>query len=500
MSKKQIISEQQAPYRQIMKATSLFGGVQVFQIIIQIIRSKFIAILLGPSGMGIAGLLTSTISLITGLTNFGLGISAVKNIAAAHSIGNETRIAIVVLVLQRLVWFTGVLGTFVTIILSSWLSQLAFGNKDYTFAFIWISITMLLNQLTSGQMVVLQGMRKLQYLAKANLYGSSLGLIITIPLYYMLGIDGIVPGIIIASFVALSLSWFYTNKITIKYVKVNRVRTIAESKSMLSMGFIISMSGLITLGTSYIVRIFISQYGGVEEVGLYNAGFAIINTYTGLIFTAMATDYYPRLSAVANDNNQCKKTINQQAEIALLILAPILIVFIVFIKSVVILLYSNKFISVSSMIYWAALGMFFKASSWAVSFIFLAKGSTKLFFWNELIANIYILCLNLLGYYYFGLTGLGISFLVAYFVYLVQVYFVAKNKFNFTYFREFRNIFGFQFILACGSFLSIKIFQHPYNYIAGVVLIIISFWFSYRHLNQRIGIKALLVNLIEKNK
>ena len=52
--------EQKSSYRQIVKATSLFGGVQFFQIIISVIRSKFVAILLGPAGMGIVGLLTAT--------------------------------------------------------------------------------------------------------------------------------------------------------------------------------------------------------------------------------------------------------------------------------------------------------------------------------------------------------------------------------------------------------------------------------------------------------
>ena len=55
------MAEQQSSYRQIMKATSIFGGVQVFQIFFQVIRSKFIAVLIGPVGMGIVGLLTSTL-------------------------------------------------------------------------------------------------------------------------------------------------------------------------------------------------------------------------------------------------------------------------------------------------------------------------------------------------------------------------------------------------------------------------------------------------------
>ena len=196
------MTEHQSSYRQIMKATSLFGGVQVFLIIIQVIRSKFVAILLGPDGMGISGLLYSTIGMIRGFTDFGLGTSAVKDIAAANSTEDQEKISRVVIVIRRLVWLTGTFGALITIVLSSWLSQITFGNHNYTLAFIWISITLLFNQLSSGQVVLLQGMRKLQNLAKANLAGSTLGLIVTVPLYYILGIDGIVPGIIATSLIS----------------------------------------------------------------------------------------------------------------------------------------------------------------------------------------------------------------------------------------------------------------------------------------------------------
>ena len=178
------MSEQQYSYRHIMKATSLFGGVQVFNIIIQIVRAKFIAVLLGPTGLGIMGLLTATLGIIGSLTNFGLSTSAVKDIATASGTGDEKRISKVVTAFSRLVWFTGTLGLIITVILSPWLSQLTFGNSDYTIAFIWLSITLLFNQLSSGQMVLLQGLRKLRYLAKANISGSAIGLIFTLPLYY----------------------------------------------------------------------------------------------------------------------------------------------------------------------------------------------------------------------------------------------------------------------------------------------------------------------------
>lgn len=141
---------QRNSYRQIMKATSLFGGVQFFQILISVVRSKFVAILLGPTGMGIVGLLTSATALVGGLTNLGLGTSAVKNISEARTTGNEDRISNVIFVLRRLVWMTGLLGVLVTLFFSSWLSEVTFGNRDYTLAFVWISVTLLFNQLSSG--------------------------------------------------------------------------------------------------------------------------------------------------------------------------------------------------------------------------------------------------------------------------------------------------------------------------------------------------------------
>jgi len=445
-------------------------------------------------GMGINSLLNSTMGFMAALTEFGLRTSAVKNVSEANAKGGKEHVAIIITVLRRWVWVTGLLGTLLTLILSPWLSQIAFGNHKYTLAFVWIAVTLLFQQVTGGQMVLLQGLRKLKYLAKASMSGSFIGLAIALPLYYFWGLDGIVPAIIGTSAANMLLTWYFARKVKIEKVKVSRQTTLAEGKEMLIMGFMLSLAGLITLGTSYLVRIYISHKGGVGQVGLYGAGFAIINTYVGLVFTAMGTDYYPRLSAVAKDNHKSRESINQQAEISILILAPILLVFMVFIKLIIIILYSHKFVAVNGMVQWAALGMFFKAASWSIAFIFLAKGAAKLFFWNELITNVYLLGFNLLGYYFYGLTGLGISFLISYFVYLLQVYFVSKIRYNFSFTTEFYKLFVLQLILATTCFLVVKFTAKPYDYIIGSLLILISAYFSYRGLDKRLDIKSLIKN------
>ncbi len=492
------MTEEKASYRQIVKATSIFGGVQVFNIVISVIRSKFVAVLLGPSGMGISGLFTSTTNFIGSITNLGLKTSAVKNIAAANTTGDMNRVRTVASVLKRLVWVTGLLGTVVTLVLAPWLSELTFGNRDYTVAFLWLSVTLLLTQLSYGQLVVLQGMRRLQFLAKANLAGTIAGLLISVPIYYIWGIDGIVPAIILSSIATLIFSWFYSSKLKIEDVKVNKATLISEGGDMARLGFILSISGLIEVGASYILRIYISRRGGVDQVGLYSAGFAIINTYVGMVFSAMVTDYFPRLSGVAHDNEKARNIINQQAEIALLILAPILTVFLTFINLVVIILYSSRFISVDSMIHWAALGIFFKATSWPISYIFVAKGYTKLFFYSELAANVYMLLFNILGYMLGGLEGLGISFFLGYLVYLIQVFMLASYNFGFSFEKAFYKIFGFQFILGILCFTAGKLMDVRYLYFVGSFFIVISSLYSFKELDRRIGLKALIAERLKK--
>lgn len=494
------MNKQKSSYHQILNATIIFGGVQFINIIISIIRSKFIAVLIGPIGIGISGMLTATISIISGLTSFGLGTSAIRDISKAHESGNSIRFAIITKVLKQLVWVTGLLGFLVALMLSPALSYMAFGNFDYTIAFMILSITLLINQLNVGQLAVLQGSRRLSHLAKANVIGSIIGLFTTLPLYYIWGIDGIVPALLISSIVALFISAYYSNKVEIEKIRVSKIRSFSEGKLMLKMGFMISMSGFITLGFSYLVRLYITHVGGLSELGFYNAGFAIITTYVGLVFTAMGTDYYPRLASVSDSIEKTNQTVNNQAEISLIILGPIILLFILGIKWIIKLLYSVQFLDISEMVLWSAIGMFFKAMSWSIGFLFLTKANSKLFFWNELITNIYLTGLNIFSYWCYGLIGLGVSFAVIYGVHFLQVYYVAKVKYGYQINTKLLFILFFQLLFSViGLFLFYNLHGFLY-YLVAILLVIINFIYTVNQLSKRLEMKSIVNNIFKKNE
>ena len=460
------MSDNQQSYRKVLNATSLFGGVQVINIIISLVRSKVIALLIGPIGMGISNLLLTTMELINGLTNLGLERSAVKDISLANTNSNSKSVAKTISILKKLVWLTITIGIILMIALSPWLSEMAFGNKDYTISFIWISIALLFKQLSSSQLAILQGLRKLQYLAKANLLGNFIGLLITLPLYYFFRIDAIVPAIIIATFMSFIFTYYYSQKLDIAPVAISRKEAVSEGKGMINLGVMLSLSSMITLLVAYIIRIYIGSSNETEElglidVGLYSAGFVILNSYVGIIFNAMGTDYFPRLSEIANDIIKLRKTVLEQAIVAILLITPIIVVFLAFAPLIIVILYSNEFSPIVAMVTWGILGMIFKAVSWSMGYMIIAKGDSKVFIKTAIGFNAILLLINIVGYHYGGLEGIGISFFIYYIIHFITIRIITYYRYDFYFEKGFYKIFTFTVIMCFIGIFQLRLFRVP---------------------------------------
>ena len=497
------MNDNQQSYRKVLNATSLFGGVQFINIILRLIRSKAIALLIGPIGMGISNLLLTTMELINGLTNLGLERSAVKDISLANTNSNSKNVAITISILKKLVWLTITVGVILMVLLAPWLSEITFGNKDYTISFRWISIALLFKQLSSSQLAILQGLRKLKSLAKANLLGNFIGLLITLPLYYYYKIDAIVPAIIIATFMSFVFTYYYSHKLDIESVTISRKEAVSEGKGMINLGVMLSLSSLITLLVAYIIRIYIGSANETEElglidVGLYRAGFVILNSYVGIIFNAMGTDYFPRLSEIANDIKKLRKTVLEQATVAILLITPIIVVFLACAPFIIVILYSHEFSPIVTMVTWGILGMIFKAVSWSMGYMIIAKGDSKVFIKTAIGFNTILLSINIIGYHFGGLEGVGISFFIYYIIHFIAIRIITYYRYDFYFEKGFYKIFTFTVIMC---FLAFSITFIPSSILKNslmIGLIVVSCWYSYKELDKKIGVKDYLAGIFKR--
>lgn len=491
-------SKDSSSYKSIFKATSLFGGVQVYTILMQVIKSKVIAVLLGPLGVGIQGLYQSALDLIKQATSLGISQSAVRDVAEANGSGDIKRINRTVTVLRIIVWFTGLLGLVAVIAFSPLLSDASFGSREYVISFVVLSVILLFDQISAGQRVVLQGMRRLRDLAKATAIGVTSSLFFSLPLYYFFGVKGIVPAMVLTSAVTLLVSWFYSSRVPIEKVAVSTNDILSEGKNMMVMGVSMSLSGVMSVGAAYLIRSLLRKWGSVDEVGLFQAGFMIINSYVGLVFNAIATDYYPRLAAVNKDNDRCQDVVCKQGEISVFLLAPLLSLCILLMPLVIRILYTEQFLPADNFIKWACLGMMFRLASWLVSYIFVAKAESKLFIINEFVSTINYLWMSLLGYKLGGLSGMGIAFALNYFIYFWQVLIISRFRYQFRFTKRFLYSFVSHFIVLSACLMCVLLFSGWLKYATGSIFVILSIYLGFRGLNQRIGLRTLIFSKLHK--
>jgi len=368
-------------YKTAFKATSVFGGVQIITIIIGIIRSKFIALWLGPSGYGIMSLFNSAINFISSISNLGLSSSAVRDISRANSLDDgKIQLAKTVKAIDRCVIITGLTGSIFTIVLSYLLSEWAFGSSFYTQSFILLSIVVFVNGIYSGHYATLQGARRIYSMSMARIWGSLAGSMITLPLFYFYREKGIVAALIGTSLITCIISWIYASKIELPKVKQSFKESFKIGKTSIKLGIMMAISAISVSMVDLILKTFVTNMGGISDVGLYQAGWALNNQYLGMVFTAMATDYFPRLSAISKDNSLLKKRVNEQAEIAVLIIGPMITAMLIFMPFLIRLFYSDDFVDIVPMTRWLMVGSLIKAGSWAISFVSWQKEMVKLFF------------------------------------------------------------------------------------------------------------------------
>lgn len=420
-------------YSTILKRISSFGGVQVFNIFINLIRGKFVAFLLGPEGMGLNALFTSSTNTLQQFAGLGLNLAVVKEVASEKE--NGERLPHILSVALRLIIFTSMLGGALCFLLSPLLSLWSFGNYDYTWSFMALAAGVTLSVGGAGYLSLLQGMGEVKRLSKASIVGSLTGLCCGVPLYYFFGLNGVVPGIIILA-LAVFLFYFFSFR---KSVLVDKAKFTWNEhkplvKKLFSLGIILMIGTLVGTSTNYIINIFIRSAGSIDNVGLFQAANSLTNQYVGIVFSALALDYFPRLSAISHDSGKLREVVNRQAEIVSLIMTPLVILLILTTPWIIRILLTEKFLVVTPLMRWLGLGVLVQSLSFPLGYIFIAKENKKVYIWLEVVmTNIMWIICSIGFYYFYGLEGLGMSLVARASIDIFVTYGVCRKYYGFKY-------------------------------------------------------------------
>jgi len=414
-------------YSQILRSSVIFGGSQALTILIGLVRTKIIALLIGTAGIGIIGVLQSVVDVLRTGFSLGMDTAGVKEIAETESKGDKPRLDSTISRFN--LWFrtTALLGLLTCIVLCFPISRWAFGDTGYAWHIAALSASVFFAVLTVGRSSVLQGLRKIPEMAKASVWGSLAGLVATIPLFFIWGIKGIVPALIISNLISFLSIEYYYRKQKISKVKISAKDAFSSGLSTLGLGIYIVTAGLVGTAAMFIVRAFITRNIDVDAAGLFQSAWVITNVYLGLVLRSMGTDFFPRLSALGSEKDKIKSLVNEQTYIVLVIASPLIVGLLLFSGFALQLLYSSEFLSAASLLQWQLLGSFLKVLSWPVAFIMLAGNRGRMFLLTEIVFYAAYLLSSYLLYPSYGLDAAGIGYLIAYVIYLPMVYLSGRK-------------------------------------------------------------------------
>jgi enterobacterial common antigen flippase len=484
-------------YGQILKSTTLVGGSQVVNILLGILRTKVMALLLGLDGIGLIGLYNAVTGMAGTITGLGIGSSGVRQIAEAVGSGDEKKIARTIITVRRTALILGMLGMLLTALLCKPLSQITFGNVDHAIAIALLSVTLFLGAVSSGQTALIQGMRRIADLAKLSVLGAFLGTLFSISMVFYWGKEGIVPSIVAVSTMSILTSWWFARKIPIVMLPLSWRETKSEARGLVTLGFFFMASSLMSSATNYFVRVLVVQQIGMDGVGLYQAAYTLSELYIGFVLNAMAMDFYPRLTVVAENNKACNRMVNEQTGIGLLVAAPGIVATLTFASLIMELFYSHKFIPAYNVLRWQILGMLLRVVSWPLGFIIMAKGKGKIFLWTEAVAHSTHVVLIWFGLHLFGLEGTGIAFFTLYVIYTVMILSVVQRLSGFTW-SSVNLLHGITLIAFIGiAFLLPFMMSQNVALVFGSILTFVVTAYCLRALYMLVGLE-LLTGIIKK--
>jgi O-antigen/teichoic acid export membrane protein len=435
------MSEQNASYQRIIKSSSIIGGASVINILIGLVRTKILALLLGPTGVGLVSLYTGVMATASTIATMGLDTVGTRQIAEATAKEDAHALAV-----ARRAMFWGAMlfagaGALLVWALRKELARYALGSADHAGIVGWLALGVALSVAGASQGALIQGMRRIGDMARLSVYGSVLNTACGLTLLWQWGLAGLVAFVVVGPLASFLLGhWFVSRLPVVDTQHVSIAEMTHQWQTLLRLGIPFMGAGLVGTLVQLWIRVEVGNTLGTEALGHFQAAWTISMQYIGFILAAMGADYYPRLTGVINDHRAATRLVNEQTEIAMLLSAPVFIAMIGLTPWVIQLLYTPAFLPAVGVLRWQILGDVLKVAGWPLGFLTLAAGAGKTFFWLES-STILLLGSLIAGFSSsVGLQITGIAFLVCYAVYLPVVYLLGSWRIGFMWQPEVKRL------------------------------------------------------------
>jgi len=407
-------------FARILRSSALMGGAQVITLATGFIRTKIVALLIGPSGVGLVGVLTAFNGNLAALAGWGLGTSGVRTISGASDQEKAGKIAAV----RRLGMLLSWLGLLAMALVFWPIGWVTFKGSDYSAELFIAGLAIPLTIATSMWSALLQAHGQLRTLAKSQVFSAILGLLVGLPLVYCFGSKGIAASILLAAAAPAFITW----RAARRHCPPSVIAATPEDiKSLIQLGGALMVVGLSAQASAYVVRLVIIRQEGLAAAGHYQAAFAVAGSLPGFVFMAMGADFFPRIAG-AKDEAEAQRLTEKQIQAGLLLALPLITVLLTMGRLCIHLLYANTFDAAIPLLSWMVWGVFLRLISWPMGYWMLARGSSASVILAEVIGSSILAAMPIVLMPFYGLPGAAAGFFISYVCHTVIMMVLAFRR------------------------------------------------------------------------
>ena len=412
----------------LFKVTSLNSLSILVRIITGFISSKAIAYFIGPSGMALMGNLRNFTSTIENIGILGLQNGIVQNCAKNNE--NKEQLNNWVTSLFWIFCSLALLLSFIVFLGNRFFSNQIFGSaSEYHFVLYFIAFVIPFQVLHLFFVAILNGFSEYKKVTAISVYSNVAGLLISLFLMWIFGINGALISISVLSvFQFLFSGYYFVQYFSFQLILLNRNVDFRNIKHILPLGLMTLFSAVLAPILYIFIRNLITKEVSLEAAGYYEAMQRISGFYMMFISTLITFYFLPELTNAKSLDKERKLTFAFYKGII-----PIFgfgLVLIYFLRNFVIqVLLTKEFELVSDLFLWQLLGDFFRALALILGIRFYAKKMMKDYFVTEIISFTVLFTSSYLLIPKFGSEGAVMAYAVTYVLYFVVLLFYFRKLF-----------------------------------------------------------------------
>ncbi len=487
--------EERDGYRRALKYLGIFGGAQGLSMFLNLLRNKCASVLLGTAGLSLITLFNRTIQMFSECTNLSLSFSAIRKMSDTYENDSKEALLLCVKVVRSLAFFTGLLGMLLMIVLSPLICNLIFGwNNYYLSRLVLLSPVVFFMAVSGGELAILRGIKQFSKVAVYNFAVAFASAVIAVVLYFTMGLAGIFPAMFFIALAQMSILLYLSLPHFPYKIQPFSFKLLRRGLDMVKMGAGYIYASILTACAMWLVCALLSNVGDGTTAGLFNAGFAMIVLLPGVLFASMDSEYFPCLSSIAKRTMLRDRMVNEHIEVQMLTQTPLLVAFVVALPILIPLFYDGDFSPAIPMAQVAMFGMFMRTMTYPISFLPLSNSDTMIFLVLELVYNILLVSLVVIGYLLCGMFGIGVGLALVHTLDFVLVYSIVRYKYKFGLSRNVFVYYLLQMPLMMLTIVFSLVFKQTLVYwVSGALFVIVSSAVSMYMLQKHSGLFGVLL-------